>query len=227
MFRALDETGDPHHGETHRIPQIPPSADIFVISCQAKPYLRSHGQSERPSERENVGEKVTLFASLPFANCGFSLPASLLFPSLLPHRSHNATPSFPPSLPPCLRSLPAGLFAVVMAAPRTPPPPPPLIGKAGCYTIFITPPTTPTPSELPRSPIASPAPSLRANNPDKDAPLPAKAPSPLLPPPPVQVPPLRFEKPVSTSSGSVFGFFWDAVAEVQDGILLNYLTSVV
>ncbi|CAL9106782.1 unnamed protein product [Musa acuminata var. zebrina] len=102
-----------------------------------------------------------------------------------------------------------------MAAPRTPPPPP-LIGKAGCYTIFITPPTTPTPSELPRSPIASPAPSLRANNPDKDAPLPAKAPSPLLPPPPVQVPPLRFEKPVSTSSGSVFGFFWDAVAEVQD-----------
>ncbi|CAL9110906.1 unnamed protein product [Musa textilis] len=108
-----------------------------------------------------------------------------------------------------------------MAAPRTPPPPP-LIGKAGCYTIFITPPTTPTPSELPRSPIASPAPSLRANNPEKDAPSQAKAPSPLLPPPPivapppVQVPPLRFEKPVSTSSGSVFGFFWDAVAEVQD-----------
>ncbi|RWW21660.1 hypothetical protein BHE74_00005308 [Ensete ventricosum] len=124
------------------------------------------------------------------------------------------------------------VFAVVMAAPRTPPPPP-LIGKAGCYTIFITPPTNPTPSELPRSPIASPAPSLRANNPEKDAPSPAKAPSPLLPPPPVvapppvQVPPLRFEKPVPTSSGSVFGFFWDAVAEVQDGILLNSLTSVV
>ncbi|OAY63075.1 hypothetical protein ACMD2_24097 [Ananas comosus] len=75
--------------------------------------------------------------------------------------------------------------------------PPPVIGKAGSLTVFITPPPTP------RSNGASPRPS------------PAVKTAPPPPPPPVQVPPPQFEK-AATSSGSVFGFFWDAVAKVQD-----------
>lgn len=107
-----------------------------------------------------------------------------------------------------------------MAAERTPPP---VIGKAGSYTVFITPPPNPTPSEGPRSPIASPTPSLSASTPEKEAPLPAKASPPPPPPPPVQVPPRQFEKPAAKSSGSVFGFFWDAIVKVQNGILFKFL----
>ncbi|XP_072973306.1 uncharacterized protein [Typha angustifolia] len=103
--------------------------------------------------------------------------------------------------------------------------PPPVIGKAGRLTVFITPPPTPRPSEAARSqsisPRASPSPSP---SPRKASPLPVKAspPSPFpvkasrpTPSPPVQVPPQQFEKPAAKSSGS-FGFFWDAVAKVQD-----------
>ncbi|URE33892.1 wiskott-Aldrich syndrome protein family member 2 [Musa troglodytarum] len=99
-----------------------------------------------------------------------------------------------------------------MAAERTPPP---VIGKAGSYTVFITPPPNLTPSEGPISPIASPTPSLSASTPEKEAPLPAKS-SPRPTPPPVQVPPQQFEKPAAKSSGSVFGFFWDAIVKVQN-----------
>ncbi|KAJ8459248.1 hypothetical protein OPV22_032174 [Ensete ventricosum] len=102
-----------------------------------------------------------------------------------------------------------------MAAERTPPL---VIGKAGSYTVFITPPPNPTPSEGPRSPIASPTPSLGVSTPEMEAPLPAKASPPPPPPPPlppVQVPPQQFEKPAAKSSGSVFGFFWDAIVKVQ------------
>ncbi|CAL9049868.1 pollen-specific leucine-rich repeat extensin-like protein 3 [Musa acuminata AAA Group] len=103
------------------------------------------------------------------------------------------------------------------------PPPPPVIGKAGSFTVFITPPSTPTPSEGPRSRIASPAPALSSSSPGKEAPFPVKAslsPPPLVAaPPPVQVPPQQFEKPAVKSAGSVFGFLWDAVVKVQDAHL--------
>ncbi|XP_038983726.1 calcium-dependent protein kinase 27-like [Phoenix dactylifera] len=95
--------------------------------------------------------------------------------------------------------------------------PPPVIGKAGRYTVFITPPPTPKPSEAPR-PLS---PSLKLNpspRPRNVAPLPVRVPSPSLAPalPPVQVPPPQFEKSAARASASAFGFFWNAVARVQD-----------
>jgi hypothetical protein len=36
-------------------------------------------------------------------------------------------------------------------------------------------------------------------------------------PPPVQVPPPQYEKAGGKHDGSAFGFFWDAVARVQEG----------
>eukprot|EP00262_Sarcandra_glabra_P009031 TRINITY_DN23006_c0_g1_i1.p1 TRINITY_DN23006_c0_g1~~TRINITY_DN23006_c0_g1_i1.p1 ORF type:complete len:130 (+),score=14.50 TRINITY_DN23006_c0_g1_i1:234-623(+) len=69
--------------------------------------------------------------------------------------------------------------------------PPPVIGKVGRYTVFITPPVTPKPSQT-----VSGSPKV---------------------PPPVQPPPQQFDKPPrDRSSNSVFGFFWDAVAKVQN-----------
>ncbi|KAM0943311.1 hypothetical protein DsansV1_C13g0120891 [Dioscorea sansibarensis] len=87
--------------------------------------------------------------------------------------------------------------------------PPPVIGKAGRYTVFITPPAKLKTQTA--SPNSVSSPSLR-----NVADLPAKAP--LSPPPPVQVPPRQFDKPAATprGSGSAFGFFWNAVAKVQD-----------
>ncbi|XP_038973494.1 calcium-dependent protein kinase 27-like [Phoenix dactylifera] len=91
--------------------------------------------------------------------------------------------------------------------------PPPVIGKAGRYTVFITPPPTPKSSEAPR-PLSS-SPKLRPSpSPRNVAPLSVSITPPA--PPPVQVPPQQFEKPAARPSGSVFGFFWDAVAKVQD-----------
>ncbi|XP_010928671.1 uncharacterized protein [Elaeis guineensis] len=87
--------------------------------------------------------------------------------------------------------------------------PPPVIRKAGSYTVFLTPPATPKRSEGPRAPVASPS-----ANPRKAASLPPKAHS--SPPPPVQAPPPSFGKPTTRSSTSAFGFFWDAIAKVQD-----------
>ncbi|THU52118.1 hypothetical protein C4D60_Mb10t00640 [Musa balbisiana] len=95
------------------------------------------------------------------------------------------------------------------ALPREAPPPPPVIGKAGRYTVFITPPRAPKPSDAPSV-------SPQAGSPVKVAPLPEKATPSPPPPPPVQVPPMQFEKSSTKSSGSVFGFLWDAVAKVQD-----------
>ncbi|KAG1326913.1 putative anther-specific proline-rich protein APG [Cocos nucifera] len=111
---------------------------------------------------------------------------------------------------------------------------PPVIGKAGSYTVFLTPPATPKPSEARRSPVPSPG-SNPSSSPRKVAPLlpksppsPPPPPLPPLPPPPVQVPPLNFEKPRIRSSGSAFGFFWDAIAKVQDvhSSLDEYLANV-
>ncbi|PSS01336.1 Zinc metalloprotease [Actinidia chinensis var. chinensis] len=76
--------------------------------------------------------------------------------------------------------------------------PPPTIGKIGPYTVFVTPPATPNPktscpaSESPTKPV-----------------------QPLTPP--VQPPPAQFQKPgVVRSDGSGFGFFWNAIAKVQN-----------
>ncbi|XP_042448430.1 proline-rich receptor-like protein kinase PERK2 isoform X2 [Zingiber officinale] len=97
-----------------------------------------------------------------------------------------------------------------MATARTPLPPP-VIGKAGSYTVFITPSSMTPPSESPGSNIVSPSPSSTARRPETEAPSPAKA-----PPPPVQVPPPQFEKTTAMPSGSVLGFFWEAVAKIQN-----------
>lgn len=105
--------------------------------------------------------------------------------------------------------------------------PPPIIGKAGRYTVFITPPATPkTPSPSPR-PLGlpsglSPSPGSTPKSMEVAPPtirVPSASPQPPLAPP-VQVPPLQFDgKPSSSPSNSAFGFFWDAVAKVQDGTL--------
>ncbi|KAE8672072.1 f-box family protein [Hibiscus syriacus] len=88
---------------------------------------------------------------------------------------------------------------------RDPSIPPPTIGKIGPYTVFITPPSTPSPAE---SPVFQ--------SPTKAAP---PAPSPLTPPP-VQPPPQQFEKSLlaseSYSNGSFLGFFKDAAFKLQN-----------
>ncbi|CAA7407388.1 unnamed protein product [Spirodela intermedia] len=95
--------------------------------------------------------------------------------------------------------------------------PPPVVRKAGSYTIFITPPTTPkTPSgsPQPQGNCCKPAPrsAARPNAKSAAAPPPAKS-----PPPPVQVPPPQFvAAPSPRPSNPRLGFFWDAVAKVQD-----------
>lgn len=138
--------------------------------------------------------------------------------------------------------------------------PPPVIGKAGRYTVFITPPPTPRLSEGERSQSPSPSPSLSrspAASPKLGsknvAPVPSNVSRSLssIPrekmrsslsaeegakgvgklsavaaaaAPPVQVPPPQFEKVKGgKSSESVFGFFWNAVAKVQDGNFLRIL----
>uniref|UniRef100_A0A0D9VFR1 Uncharacterized protein n=1 Tax=Leersia perrieri TaxID=77586 RepID=A0A0D9VFR1_9ORYZ len=123
------------------------------------------------------------------------------------------------------------------------PPPPPMIGRAGNLTVFITPPSpasTPRssrPSESPRpgslstpaptprtaaSPSASPSPSPPQKLATTPPTIPVKFSPPAapvkVPPPPVQVPPPQYEKvsAVGKHDGSAFGFFWDAVARVQE-----------
>ncbi|BAF08710.1 classical arabinogalactan protein 9 isoform X2 [Oryza sativa Japonica Group] len=125
------------------------------------------------------------------------------------------------------------------------PPPPPMIGRAGNLTVFITPPSpasTPRssrPSESPRSGFSTPATAPRtAASPSPPSPAPSPqqqrvasppptipvkfsppaAPVKVPPPPPVQVPPPQYEKASAGGKhdGSAFGFFWDAVARVQE-----------
>ncbi|CAJ1941826.1 unnamed protein product [Sphenostylis stenocarpa] len=69
--------------------------------------------------------------------------------------------------------------------------PPPVIGKIGPYTVFMTPPSTPKPSDDPvtTTKIAPPPPQI-----------PKTVPSP---------------KPLSDSDDSLFGFFRNAVTKVQ------------
>lgn len=79
--------------------------------------------------------------------------------------------------------------------------PPPVIGKIGPYTVFMTPPSTPKPSDA------------VVDSPKK------------IVPPPVQPPPVQMEKPLSGKSvvdGSVLGFFKNAVTKVQNGTYLAF-----
>jgi len=79
--------------------------------------------------------------------------------------------------------------------------PPPLIGKIGPYTVFMTPPSTPKPSD--------------------DHPVTTK-----IAPPPPQIPKaVPSPKPVSDPDDSVFGFFRNAVTKVQTGAYLTLLNS--
>nr|GMC68529.1 pollen-specific leucine-rich repeat extensin-like protein 4 [Ipomoea batatas] len=83
--------------------------------------------------------------------------------------------------------------------------PPPRIGKIGPYTVFITPPSTPTPHTPSNPPAASPT----KPQPQIQTPPPA-----VKTPPPVMVPPKQYDS-YPTKPHSAFGFFWDAVAKVQ------------
>ncbi|KAF7806644.1 pre-mRNA 3'-end-processing factor FIP1-like [Senna tora] len=73
--------------------------------------------------------------------------------------------------------------------------PPPVIGKIGPYTVFMTPPSTPKPSD-----------AVVVDSPKK------------IVAPPVQPPPVQLEKPLpgnSVADGSLLGFFKNAVTKVQ------------
>ncbi|XP_062223352.1 lysine-rich arabinogalactan protein 19-like [Phragmites australis] len=122
------------------------------------------------------------------------------------------------------------------------PPPPPMIGRAGNLTVFITPPSpvstprgstrpppesprsdfsTPTPHKVsppPASPSPSPSPKKSATPPTAPVVFTPRPPPVKVPPPPVQVPPPQYEKASAGGKhdGSAFGFFWDAVARVQE-----------
>ncbi|XP_022756553.1 pre-mRNA 3'-end-processing factor FIP1 [Durio zibethinus] len=85
---------------------------------------------------------------------------------------------------------------------KNPSTPPPMIGKIGPYTVFVTPPSTPTPTEPPIF-----------ESPKKVVAPPAAAPA-----PPVQPPPQQFDKSfvASHSDGSILGFFKNAASKVQN-----------
>ncbi|KAG4959104.1 hypothetical protein JHK82_035813 [Glycine max] len=73
--------------------------------------------------------------------------------------------------------------------------PPPLIGKIGPYTVFMTPPSTPKPSD--------------------DHPVTTTTTTKIAPPPPQIPKAVPSPKPVSDPDDSVFGFFRNAVTKVQ------------
>lgn len=92
---------------------------------------------------------------------------------------------------------------------------PPMIGKIGPYTVFVTPPPTPKPSSEPSIASVSESPKRKSVSPP-----PVKSSPPIQPPvaksaPPVLPPPVQYEKSASAYD-SKFGFFWDAVAKVQN-----------
>ncbi|KAH1108791.1 hypothetical protein J1N35_012559 [Gossypium stocksii] len=87
--------------------------------------------------------------------------------------------------------------------------PPPMIGKIGPYTVFVTPPSTPSPTDPPVF-----------HSPKKAAPSsPSPSPYPSAPPP-VQPPPQQFDKSFLTSQslsdGSFLGFFKNAAFKLQN-----------
>ncbi|MBA0609985.1 hypothetical protein Godav_010887, partial [Gossypium davidsonii] len=90
---------------------------------------------------------------------------------------------------------------------RDPSIPPPMISKIGPYTVFVTPPSTPSPTDPPVF-----------HSPKKAAP-PSPSPYPSAPPP-VQPPPQQFDKSFlisqSLSDGSFLGFFKNAAFKLQN-----------
>ncbi|XP_050272604.1 leucine-rich repeat extensin-like protein 1 isoform X3 [Quercus robur] len=78
--------------------------------------------------------------------------------------------------------------------------PPPMIGKIGPYTVFMTPPSTPSPKPFQQPVFDSPKKIV------------------VPPPPPVQPPPQQFTKSLQSpnSNDSVVGFFKNAVTKVQN-----------
>ena len=80
--------------------------------------------------------------------------------------------------------------------------PPPMIGKIGPYTVFMTPPSTPSPKPFQQPVFDSPKKIV------------------VPPPPPVQPPPQQFTKSLQSpnSNDSVVGFFKNAVTKVQNGM---------
>lgn len=97
---------------------------------------------------------------------------------------------------------------------------PPMIGKIGPYTVFVTPPPTPKPSFEPSPVSASESPKRKDVSPP-----PVKSSPPMKSAPPVLPPPVQYEKSASAYD-SKFGFFWDAVAKVQNGIICFFFLSI-
>ncbi|CAK7337555.1 unnamed protein product [Dovyalis caffra] len=90
---------------------------------------------------------------------------------------------------------------------KDPSTPPPLIGKIGPYTVFMTPPSTPSPKPTTAA-AANESPFPVFDSPKKV----------VSPPPPVQPPPQQIDKSVSSyrvSDGSVLGFLKNAANKVQ------------
>ncbi|CAK9169411.1 unnamed protein product [Ilex paraguariensis] len=99
--------------------------------------------------------------------------------------------------------------------------PPPKIGKIGPYTVFVTPPATPKPTQLVSESLEKTIPPPLVQLPKTTvSPLRPPTQSPVKtvsqPPPPVQAPPQQFNKSADVRSPSTFGFFWNAVSKVQN-----------
>ncbi|CAI9782936.1 unnamed protein product [Fraxinus pennsylvanica] len=90
--------------------------------------------------------------------------------------------------------------------------PPPRIGKIGPYTVFVTPSPTPNPSLKPDSPKKPVDVPVQVQTPvQKVVQPPPPVQKVVQPPPPVMAPPVQY-----CEDKSVFAFFWDAVAKVQN-----------
>ncbi|KAL8041065.1 hypothetical protein ABFX02_10G141300 [Erythranthe guttata] len=79
--------------------------------------------------------------------------------------------------------------------------PPPRIGKIGPYTVFVTPPATPSPGPKPESRSRTSPVQFQVETPVQ-----------LASRPPVMAPPAQFYKEKPSS----FSFFWNTVAKVQN-----------
>ena len=99
---------------------------------------------------------------------------------------------------------------------KDPSTPPPMIGKIGPYTVFMTPPSTPSPMSTATNESTFPV----FDSPKKV----------VSPPPPVQPPPQQIDKSVyshQVSDGSVLGFFKNAVNKVQNGLFSFFVLHLV
>lgn len=95
--------------------------------------------------------------------------------------------------------------------------PPPMIGKIGPYTVFMTPPSTPSPKPSHQPVFDSPkkiVPPLVQPPPHQFDKSVFDSPKKIVPPP-VQPPPQQFDKSIE-SNGSVLGFFKHAATKVQN-----------